>query len=261
MSAGRRTPQGHEGIEPDGTYRPQYHVRWRGLARMLDHAPRVKAYVAGLLRRGLRKVFEPGMVTTERVVEYPFVFQNLPGARGPVLDVGCCHSRMPVALAARGFRVVGIDVAPYPYAHPGMQAVQCDVMRIPFASRSFSAVLAISVIEHIGIGHYQDPSAAQGDQAAMAELARVLKPDGRLLLSVPFGAPLTNDFMRVYDPPRLRALLAPFRVRTLEYAKSSGGLWAPCEEREAVSVDWEGPNRAVALVVAEPDGSAAGCGS
>lgn len=261
MNHGRREPRAHEGIEPEGTYRPQYHVRWRGLARMLDRVPRVKAYAADLIRLGLRKVFEPGMVTTERVVEYPFVFQNLSGVRGPILDVGCCHSRMPLALASRGFQVVGIDVAPYPYAHPGMQAVQCDVMRIPFAGRSFSAVLAISVIEHIGIGHYQDPSDAQGDQAAMAELARVLRSDGRLLLSVPFGVPMINDFMRVYDPPRLRALLAPFRVRSVEYAKSAGGLWAPCAEHEAVSVDWEGPNRAVALVVAAPNGSAEGCGS
>jgi SAM-dependent methyltransferase len=248
-------------IEQEGTYRPQYRVRWRRLARMLDHTPRVKAYMASLVRRGLRKVFEPGLITTERVVEYPFVFQNLSGVRGPVLDVGCCHSRMPVALASRGFRVIGIDVAPYSYAHPGLLAVRGDVMRMPFAGRTFGAVLAISVIEHIGLGHYQDPSVADGDRAAMAELARVLRSDGGLLLSVPFGIPLTNAWMRVYDPPRLRALLAPFRVRTLEYAKSSGGLWAPCGEREAASVDWEGLNRAVALVVAEPDGSATGCGS
>ena len=130
MNSGRKEPRATEGIEPDGTYRPQYRVRWRGLARMLDRIPRTKSLVAGLIRRGLRKVFEPGMVTTERVVEYPFVFQNLSGVRGPVLDVGCCHSRMPMALASRGFRVVGIDVAPYPYAHPGMQAVQWPQPRL-----------------------------------------------------------------------------------------------------------------------------------
>lgn len=95
----------------------------------------------------------------------------------------------------------------------------------------------------------------------MAELARVLRADGRLLLSVPFGVPRTDEFLRVYDLRRLQALLAPFRVRTLEYAKSSDGLWTPCSEQEAASVDWAGPNRAVALVVAEPDGSTARCGS
>lgn len=162
MSHGLRNPGAPEGIEPDGTYRPQFRVRWRGLAGLLDRTPRVKAYLAGLIRRGLRKVFEPGMVTTERVVEYPFVFQNLSGVRAPVLDVGCCHSRMPIALASRGYRVVGLDFAPYPYAHPGLLAVQGDVMRLPFASRSFGAVLAISVTEHIGIGHYRDPSAVHG---------------------------------------------------------------------------------------------------
>jgi len=58
-----------------------------------------------------------------------------------------------------------------------------------------------------------------------------------------------------------RVLSTPFYLRTPEFSKSAGGLWSRCAEHEAVSVDWEGSNRAVALVVAEPNGSTAGCGS
>jgi len=122
----------------------------------------------------MQHLFAPGVVTTERVIEYPFVFQNLDGVEGPVLDVGCCSSWLPIELASCGFRVVAVDFNPYPYAHPNLRAVRGDAMQCPFAGGSFGAILAISVVEHIGIGHYGDPLAGAGDQAAVREIARVL---------------------------------------------------------------------------------------
>jgi SAM-dependent methyltransferase len=245
-------------LEPAGTYRPQYRVRWRGLARALDRAPGIKRALAGVVRTALSRVFEPGMVTTERVVEYPFVFQSLDGVAGPVLDVGCCHSRLPIALASRGFPVVGVDVEPYPYRHPHLRAVRGDVMRLPFATGSFGAVLAVSVVEHIGLGHYRDPLAGAGDRAAVSEIARVLRPGGRALVTVPFGRPLTDDWKRVYDAEGLGRLLAPLPGARIEFAVARGGVWAPAHEAEARDVDWTGPDRAVALVLAvKPSAGAA----
>lgn len=242
-------------LEPSGTYRPQYRLRWRGLVRVLDRAPRLKARLADLVRGLLQKVFDPGLITTERVIEYPFVFQHLNGIAGPILDIGCCSSGVPIALASRGFRVVGIDFTPYPHPHPNLRAVRGDAMRCPFATGSFAAVLAISVIEHIGIGHYGDPLASAGDQVALREIARVLRPEGVAVITVPFGRVMTNEFQRVYDPRRLADLLAPLTVARIEHAWSRAGLWMPCSEAEAASVDWNGPARAVAMVVArKPEG-------
>ena len=237
-------------IEPPGTYRPQYRLRWRGLARALDHFPRLKVVLADFIRRALGRVFAPSLVTTERVVEYPFVFQNLTDVRGLVLDVGICTSRLSVALASRGFRVVGIDFQAYPYRHPSLWAVRADAMCLPFSSGCFGCVLAISVLEHIGIGHYGDPKDGHGDREAVREIRRVLRPGGRALLTVPFGLAQTDAFQRVYDPLRLHELLAPLTLERIEYARSTEGVWTPTTAGLAASVDWSGPNRAVALVVA-----------
>lgn len=242
-------------LEPSGTYRPQYRFRWRRAVRALDRFPRVKRRLADALRPLLGKVFATELVTTERVIEYPFVFQHLDGVTGPVLDVGCCASRVPVALASRGFSVVGIDVQPYPHAHPNLRVVRADAMRMPFASGVFAAALAVSTVEHIGLGHYGDPARTRGDLAAVGEIARVLRPRGRLLLTVPFGVAEENDFQRVYDPAGLAALLGAFSTVRVEHAWSRVGLWTPCTEAEAASVDWRGPHRAVALVVAAVGGS------
>ncbi len=237
-------------LEPPGTYRPQYRLRWRAPLRLLNRFPRLKARLADVARGALGRVFAPGMVTTERVIEYPFVFQNLDRATGPLLDVGSCASGLPIALASRGFTVVGLDVNPYPFRHPYFRGVRADAMRMPFATGAFAAVLAVSVVEHIGIGHYGDPLAERGDQATVREIARVLKPGGRALITVPFGIAQQSDFQRVYDPAGVRALLEPLAVLRVEYGWSRAGLWTPCTEAEAASVDWRGPNRAVALVVA-----------
>jgi len=205
--------------------------------------------------QALQKVFDPGLVTTERVIEYPFVFQHLDSIAGPILDIGCCSSGVPIALASRGFRVVGIDVNPYPYPHPNLRAVRGDAMRCPFAAESCAAVLAISAIEHIGIGHYGDPLAAAGDHATVQEIVRVLRPGGVVVITVPFGRAMTTDVQRVYDPLRLTELLRPLTVVHVEHAWSRAGLWMPCSEAEAASVDWNGPARAVAMVIArKPEG-------
>jgi len=190
------------------------------------------------------------MVTTERVIEYPFVFQNLEGTNGLLLDIGGGSSGLAIALASRGFQVVEFDVYPYPYRHPNLLAARGDAMHLPFATGSFGVALAISVIEHIGLGHYGDPLAKHGDLMAVTEITRVLKPGGRTLITVPFGLARIDDFQRVYDPSSLGGLLAPLTIVRVEYAWSKLGLWTPCTETEAVTVDWSGPDRAVAMVVA-----------
>lgn len=239
-------------LEPPGTYRPQYRVRWRGIVRVLNHFPWLKGSLAEMVRRTLRHVFEPSLVTTERVVEYPFVFQNLKGVVGPILDIGCCSSRVPIALASRGFPIVGLDFNRYPYSHPNLLALQADALRIPVVSASVYAVLAVSVIEHLGVGHYGDPLANTGDREAVKEIARVLKPDGRALITLPFGRSMTDNFQRVYDSSRLGELLAPLEPIRTEFAWSRSGLWSPCTEEQAASVDWKGSARAVAMIVAIP---------
>jgi SAM-dependent methyltransferase len=59
----------------------------------------------------------------------------------------------------------------------------CDITKIPAADASFEAVLCTEVFEHI-----PDPI------AAMRELSRLLRPGGRLILTVP------SNCLRHFDP-------------------------------------------------------------
>jgi SAM-dependent methyltransferase len=240
-------------IEPPGTYRPQYRFRWRGAVRLLNHVPWLKERLADFIRKVMGRLFERGLITTERVLEYPFIFQNLRDVNGPVMDLGSCSSRVPVALAARGFRTIALDVNPYPHRHPNLLPMRGDAMRLPFADGTVATVLAVSVIEHIGIGHYGDPKMETGDQQVVREIGRVLRAGGKALITVPFGQQMIGDFQRVYSPAWLKKLLAPLSVIRVEYAWGRHGVWMPCTEPEAASADWKS-TLAVALVVATTRG-------
>ncbi len=60
--------------------------------------------------------------------------------------------------------------------HPGLDAVSADVRALPFASDSFDAIVSNSTVDHLR----DEPDAV----LALAELARVLRPGGHLVITL-----------------------------------------------------------------------------
>src|SRR5262249_19786404 len=116
------------------------------------------------------------LVVVERVVEIPFVLQHVPpGSNTKVLDFGCTESPLPIHLASRGYPVTGVDLRTYPYAHPGFRFVHGDFIRVRFPDAEFDAVVAVSAIEHCGLGQYGEKESVHDDVAIVREIRRVLK--------------------------------------------------------------------------------------
>ena len=91
------------------------------------------------------------------------------------------NTRIMQWAASRGAGVFGIDIseptlrqATDGFAPGALKAVRADVRRLPFADASFDVIYSMGTIEHF------DESAD-----AVAEMARVLKPGGRVILGVP----------------------------------------------------------------------------
>jgi SAM-dependent methyltransferase len=119
-------------------------------------------------------------------------FAQFPIALGDrVLDLGCGGGRHAFELYRRGANVVAYDhdldelasvskmframeVAGEPPEGATAEVVQGDVLSLPFPDGSFDAVIAAEVLEHI-----------PDDRAAMAEIARIVRPGGRVAVTVP----------------------------------------------------------------------------
>lgn len=140
--------------------------------------------------------------------------------QGRMLDVGC--GAQPYRdLFPRVRRYVGLD-------HPGPPRLDVcgDGLTLPFRAGSFDAVLCNQVLEHV-------PEGAK----LMEEIARVLRPGGILLLTVPLTWDLhlePSDFYR-YTRYGLQYLADKSGLRVLDIAPTCG-LWATLAQRVADTV-------------------------
>jgi|YelNatPaOPRAMG01_1025707.scaffolds.fasta_scaffold03231_13 SAM-dependent methyltransferase len=95
-----------------------------------------------------------------------------------VLEAGCGTGYMSKVLAARyGWRMTPLDLGWQGLAYAreyGLQRlVQGDIAALPFPDDRFDAVVSLDVIVHFPLGQ---------EDRAMAELSRVLRPGGLLIL-------------------------------------------------------------------------------
>jgi SAM-dependent methyltransferase len=103
----------------------------------------------------------------------------LSGTPGPrVLNAGAGQGTFSMRLADRGFDVTSSDSSPAAVAvlraRVGGEVAQADVTDLPFGDGSFDAAVLGEVLEHI-----------PDDTAALREVARIVRPDGVLAVSVP----------------------------------------------------------------------------
>jgi SAM-dependent methyltransferase len=122
---------------------------------------------------------------------------------GCLLEAGCGLGQYVLLLRARGFRAVGTDwsfEAVRKGARAGGPLAVMDLRALGVRAGSVSTYLSLGVVEH-------DP---EGPDAILREAARVLRPGGTLLISVPYW----NG---------VRRLLGPYIARSSARTAASGG--------------------------------------
>ena len=158
-----------------------------------------------------------------------------PGDR--VLDLGCGDGAFTAMAAEAGARAIGVDVAEAALrraraGHPGLDFRLGPIEGpLPLEDRSVDLVWASEVIEHVA------------DTARwLAEVRRVLRPGGRLLVTTPHHGRLRrtalalvrfeqhfdplSDHLRFFTPGTLGALLADAGFADVRLAATGGPpLW------------------------------------
>jgi len=136
---------------------------------------------------------------------------------GDLLDVPCGYGRHSVPLGGAGYRVVGVDRSQALLDEAQRRAgggrwpkwVGADYRDLPFPDESFDAALNLFT----SLGYLGD----EQDTKALAEIGRVLRPGGRLVIETMHRDLLVRDFreqdwqllgegrllleQRTFDPP------------------------------------------------------------
>jgi ubiquinone/menaquinone biosynthesis C-methylase UbiE len=146
----------------------------------------------------------PGVVA-HHLKKYEFAKSQIGGT---VLDVACGVGYGSEFLGPACDRIVGLEIASEAieiararYRHDNVWFVQADAEHLPAADSSADAVTCFEGIEHFG-----DP------EAHLAEVARVLKPEGLYFVSTPHPAAHVhgddNPFhLHEFDPTSFEELL------------------------------------------------------
>ncbi|NNE96072.1 MAG: DUF268 domain-containing protein [Acidimicrobiales bacterium] len=188
----------------------------------------------------------------ERIMEIPFVIQAL-GALDPdaaIVDIGGSESTLAFSLASLGYATTLVDPQGYPFAHPRLDVRQHPLEELT-ADGDFDAAVLLSAIEHFGIGHYKggpEPD-IDADRKAMSHVKKLLKPNGILVLTVPYGPAETNELERIYDRERLSNLLEGWTVLRARVGRRTTETTWEIEAEELIPP--AGPGH-VAMVVASP---------
>ena len=173
------------------------------------------------------------------------------GARTSVIDVGCGAGRHSFEAYRRGADVIAfdqdaaelndVDTILTAMADEGeapewarAEAVKGDALDLPYADGTFDCVIASEILEHV-----------PEDDRAIAELIRVLKPGGRLAVTVPRWLPervcwlLSEEYhsnegghIRIYRASALRDKITAhgmrFTHRHHAHALHSPFWWLKC---------------------------------
>jgi len=170
---------------------------------------------------------------------------RLPEGSSRAIDVGCGTGHLLLALQERtGSRLdlAGMDFSNRAIARtralvPTATLQQADIFSIPWPDDSFDLVLSMETLEHL-----------RTPDAALAQLVRVCKPGGSIVLTVPNGE--VDDWeghFSFWSPEALRVFIARFAdVREVLELPDSGDLlaWAvkhPSSEIDASATPAEEP--------------------
>ncbi len=143
------------------------------------------------------------------IVQRPVIHQSIgTGPLGCVLDDGCGRGMYTPFLRRRARFVVGIDVSEdhlrtmvRRYGRDGgVRFLRASAEALPFQDSSFDFLLCTEVLEHL-----------RDDRKALGEVARVLAPGGRAIMSVPVPPAPIRDREHVregYTPADIEPMIS-----------------------------------------------------
>lgn len=162
-----------------------------------------------------------GQFLDERVVEYPWLISRLNKLAGKVLDAGSALNHEYILqhekIKRKELCIVTLEPEQNCYWNKKVSYLFHDIRELPFIDDYFDEVISISTLEHIGM----DNTLYSSDEAysehkiysfldAITELKRVVKPGGKVYVTVPYGIYTNFSWYQQFDRNLIDKLIAHF---------------------------------------------------
>lgn len=105
---------------------------------------------------------------------------NRYGRNRKIIDLGCGEGILVKEFNQRGFDIIGVDLN-----YQSKFVKRGNILNLKYSANIFDIVLCLDVIEHF---HFHE------QKLAIQEMSRILKPAGKLIISIPNLAHLASRF-------------------------------------------------------------------
>ena len=193
----------------------------------------------------------------ERAVEYPWIFSKLSAGNGMLLDAGSTFNFDFIVehpeIKKKELTIYTFFPEKNCFYKNRINYVYGDLRQLYFRDTVFDEIVSQSTIEHIDMDNsiygYEE-SNEKGKKSyeylnAVAEMIRVLKPNGRLLLTFPFGKYENHGFFQQFDQEMLERLLDLFKEKgktDMDYFKYEAEGWRFARKEEMSNVESYNPH-------------------
>lgn len=151
----------------------------------------------------------------------------VPIAEQRIIELGCGNARLARALVLRhaGSQVVGLEVDAVQHTknvsspQERLLFVAGSAGAVPFPDAVFDGAMMLKSLHHVPL---------DGMDAALAEVARVVKPGGWFYVSEPIYGGALNEVVRLFND---EGVVRPAAQAALERALAAGTHWEAAGER------------------------------
>ena len=179
-----------------------------------------------------------GFRIDERVIEYPWVLSRLGFANYLLLDAGSAlnHQYIFDLPMLMGHSIVVYNLSQEnTVRRSNVSYIYGDLRQTILKSECFDEIVCISTLEHVGMNntyHYTndpryDEFRPDDYQGVIREFKRLLKPSGRLFITVPYGRYEYHGWLQQFDHKKIEKMLEVFEglTRSIAYYKYLSDGW------------------------------------
>jgi len=195
----------------------------------------------------------------ERIVEYPWIFSQLSDTPTTTLDAGSTFNfEYLLDHPTISHKYLFIHTY-YPekqnFNQKRVSYTYGDLRELPYKDNFFEEIISQSTIEHIDMDnsiygyqlqHHENQETKSYEYLkAVAEMLRVLKKGGKLLLTFPFGKFENHGFFQQFDEEMLDKILKYFEEKgtyTTNFFRYLPNGWIACEKEDCKEVESFNPH-------------------